>query len=86
MKAKLACLELTVSTYFIKTVISSFSVISVHFMVLSDSDLHEGYIRDCRPLNASLPNCYNTTFHDVRTVDRVKVTQHSHLFEILVPV
>ena len=26
---------------------------------------HNGYIRDCRPLNDSLPNCYNETMHDV---------------------
>ena len=29
------------------------------------SDMKTGYIRDCRPLNESLPNCYNVTMHDV---------------------
>ena len=29
------------------------------------SDMKTGYIRDCRPLNESLPNCYNVTMNDV---------------------
>merc|ERR1711860_112560 len=30
------------------------------------SDMKTGYIRDCRPLNESLPNCYNVTMHDFK--------------------
>ena len=29
------------------------------------SDLRQVYIRDCRPFNDSLPNCYIKTMHDV---------------------
>ena len=66
-RARLACTDMIVSNF------QHFGNPDRIFLCALVTDMRNEYMRACWPLNETLPNCYNETFHEVSFTNDLQV-------------
>ena len=70
-RARLACTDMIVSNF------QQFGNPDRIFLCALVTDMRNEYMRACWPLNETLPNCYNETFHEVSFTNDLQVYPNS---------